>query len=402
MKRIILCLTLAASMLLCAACADKTQTPAGETNTPAPQEQTQPETPASEPTPDETPKDEPPAAGQTDWTPQYASVLDVLCDAVYNGWNDENEYPMLPTGVIELATWDTGVEAAQEVGYCFTDLNGDGTAELLVFVDGDTLVGGYSLSDGKPVQFLDGWYRNIYYLLKEGRIYNQGSGGAAYAIFGTYRLSDDGTELVCEDYYFTDVEEGTVDQLVFYHNTTGEWDTEKSERFDGTEDEFWAKSDEMMNDMLTELELTLLSDYEYTGILNQPLDCKVRLDYEDDVAWWLSEVEEIGTYVPALQSTGDADEVSVVFRAAGSVEQFKLLSLSLKDVDASGNPVFEVSELCALPDLKALSPLSVPMKFPGDMPTSGFSYVEDGTERCFSVSQSGRDGALVVAEFNAN
>lgn len=380
---------LAAVLLLCAGCGSRKE-PAVDTPEQT-QEQTVPtEPPASEPTPVE-----PPAVEETDWTAMYAPVLDALCDVLYNGVNDGEEYPLLPTGISELAMWSNRAEALEDVDYAFADLNDDGTAELLVFEYGEILTGAYTLVRGELTQFLDGWYRNVYYLLEDGRIFNQGSGGAAYAIFGVYHLSDYGSELVCEDYYFTDVEEGTEDRLIFFHNTTGEWDTEASERFAGTEDEFWAKADELSANRWMP-ELTPLSAYEYTGPINQPLDCKVRLDYEEDVNWWTDEFDTIGDYFPELQPTGEPYEVSVVFSSEEGVKQFKLLSLVLTDVDAAGNPSFDVTELCVLPELKAGVPLSVPMTFPGDMPTVGFSYRENGAERQFTVSQSGRDGSLVV------
>lgn len=404
MKRIAMLLTVALLLALCGCGAKKTEAPAAEQ--PAQSAETSDAVPggALETPPDagaETvePQETDPV-DETDWTAQYAPVLDAICDVVYNGFHDENEYPLVPSGIIELSNWSSGPDAAEEIGYCFADLNGDGAKELLVAEDGSLVIGGYAIVNGEPQQFLDGWSRNVYALLEDGRIFNQGSGGAAYTMFSVSHLSDDGTELVCEDCYFTDADEENDYQIILYHNTTGAWDPDVSERFEGTEDDFWNKAEELAGDPALP-ELTALSAYDYAGPLNQPLDCPVRVDYYDDVSWKLPEGEEIGSYFPELASTGDPYEVSVVFRAAGGVEEFKLLSLSLTDVDAAGNASFTVTELCRLPELKADVPLTVPMSFPGDMPTNGFSYRADGVERQFSVSQSGRDGAIVVSEINA-
>ncbi len=389
MKKKTWCLVLAASMLFCTACGKKTETPAeSEKRTeeiaqivPAEQTETTPETVQEQ---------------GVDDIARFVPVLDAISDAIYNGvdYNDEN--PFVPTGIIELVEQMTGEEVSETVGFTFLDLNGDGENEMLVAEDETDVIGGFSVVNGEPDCFLDGWSRNRYFLIDDNRLFNQGSGGAAYAIFGVYRLSADGTELVCEDCYFTDIKEGTEDQIAFFHNTTGEWDAAASEPFEGTEDDFWEKSEELWSEPVS-LKLTMLSDYDYTGWRNQPKDCKVRLDFEEDVGWRYEEIKAIGDEFPELAPTGEPYEVSVVFYPKENVEDFKLLRLQLLTVDDKGNPSFGVTELCALPTLNADEPVSVTMSFPGDMPAYGFSYRENGAEQQFSVSQSGRDGKLVVA-----
>ncbi|MCR5826380.1 MAG: hypothetical protein K6G54_07425 [Oscillospiraceae bacterium] len=403
--RTMLCALTLAAALLCSGCDNRTE-PTSPAQEPTAQEQTTPEQTTPE-TPETEPTTEPGVAPTPETEPTvdplacYAPVFDELCDAVYNGLRDEDEYPLLPTGVEEMLHWSDGEETAAMVGWMLTDLNGDGTQELLVVQDEDIVVGGYSIVNGAPVRFLNGWSRNMYFLLADGCFYNQGSGGAMYTMFGRYHLSEDGTQLVCEDCYFTDVKEGSEDELAFFHNTTGEWDTAASEPFEGTLDDFWASSEALADGHLVP-ELTPLSAYEYTGPLNQPLDCLVRADYWDEISWRLPESEAIADYFPEQTPTGADGELIVVFRAKREVQDLRLLSLSLQDVDAAGNPVFDVTELWCLPRLKAGAPLTVPMSFPGDMPTSGFSYVSDGVQRQFTLSQSGRDGALVVSEFGMN
>lgn len=404
MKKTMMCLTLAMAMLLCAACGKQTEPPVTE----PPQEQTQEQTTPPEPvelTPepeDETPDEEPepeddetePEDDETDWTEEYAPVLDALCDALYNGVRDIFDDPLVPNGVLDIVNGYTGADAVERVGYAFVDLNGDDEPELLVADGEDILIGGYSLVRGEPHRFLDGWYRSAYLPLEDGRIYYHGSGGAAYAIFGVYHLSEDGRELECEDYYFSDIAEGSDYDLVFYHNTTGEWDTEASERFAGTENEFWAKADELSEGCKMP-ELTPLSDYDYTGVLNQPLDCLVRADYLDEVEWQLGDHEDWRADLPS-----DEYSVTLVFRAREDVRDFKLLTLELKDVDESGKPDYRITELWRTEELKAGVPLTADVSFPGDIPTSGFSYIAHGVKRWFTLSQSGRDGALVVTAIN--
>lgn len=393
MTRRWICWMLAAAMLLCAGCGSRKE-PAVDTP-----EQTAPtETPAETvPEPTAEPESAPEAANESKDLDRYAQVLDAACDVIYNGVSDGEEYPLVPSGVVQATFWSDGTETAEEIGFAFLDLNGDGENELLIGEPEDGIIyGGFSIVDGEPVSFLDGWYRSAFYLLDDGRFLYEGSGGAAYHMTAVYHLSEDGAELVCEDCWFTDVKEGTEDEIVFYHNTTGEWEKEVSELLDTDEETFWKQIGEQFEGRMADPGMKPLSAYEFAGPFNQPLDCKVRLDYEEDVSWQLDNAKSIGDDFPELAPTGDEYEVSVVFRAREDVTDFKLLSLSLTDVDAAGNPVYEVTELCVLPELKAGVPLTVPMTFPGDMPTVGFSYRENGADRQFSVSQSGRDGALVV------
>lgn len=397
MKRNIICLLLAASMLLCAGCGKKP-----EQTEPAPEPQTTEQTEPTEPQTEPTPAEAPTSAVDAGDLARFAPVLDATCDVIYNGVADGEDYPLVPSGVIDAARWQDGTDAAEELGFAFRDVNGDGENELLIGMDESMVFGGFALVNGEPDCFLDGWYRSTYYLLDDGRFLYEGTGGAAYAALGVYHINDDGTDLTCEDFWFTDVAEGTEDDLIVYHNTTGEWDAAASELLELDLDGLWSQIAKTYEEMIADLELTPFSAYAYSGPLNQPLDCKVRLDYEEDVSWFVGECASIGDNFPELAPADDPNEVSVVFRAREDVEDFKLLSLALTDVDEAGNARFEVTELCTLPELKADAPLAVPMTFPGDMPTSGFSYRENGAELQFSVSQSGRDGKLVVVPISGD
>ena len=128
------------------------------------------------------------------------------------------------------------------------DLNDDGIRELLIGENGDDEYGnnpneeafiysGFSCKDGKPVCFVEGWARNRQHYMGDGRFLNTGSSGAMNSCFGEWHLSDDGTEQVWDDFYFTmdDMKGG----LALYHNTTGEEDPGSSERLKISEDEFW-------------------------------------------------------------------------------------------------------------------------------------------------------------------
>lgn len=337
---------------------------------------------------------------QVDYPALYAPVLDETCDVLYNGRREEMSYAYLPSGVMELAAWTESDELLRTVGYSIRDLSGDGVPELLIGVIANELAptpeksvifGGYTLMGGKPAKFLDGWARNSYQWLGDGRFYNFGSGGAAYSGFGAFRLSPDGMTLNCEEFYFTSEKDETSHEIGFYHNTTGSWDAAASEELALNEDAFWQIMLDYENQCLTP-ELTPFSNYAAIYIARSA-GSKVYASYFDDVADRLPPYEDASTYLP--DGTYDT---TVVFQTGEEAQNFKLLALALRGVDENGNAAFDIDEVFSLPALYPGVPLVVPMSFPGDMPSSGFSYTDaDGTVKTFTLSVSGRDGTLVIA-----
>lgn len=386
------------SVLLCAGCGKKTAEPSAqppaatvEPAKPAPEQPT-PEQPATEQSAPE------PAAEPEpfDALAAYAPVLDATCDLLLQGLRDVADYAYVSSGVLETAMWGEPETRLAQTGYALADLSGDGVPELLIgdVADGANLLySGYACKDGALVCFLEGWARNRYQWLGDGRFYNAGSGGAAYSAFGTFRLAPDGTELVCEDFYFTDDKPDGGTGVTSYHNTTGAWDSASSDSTGLSDEQFWALSDEYEAQCL-HMELTPFSEYPYVPAGAS----RVRADYLADVADSLPSCQNAAELFGDVFPTDAAYETTVVFRAIEDVRDFRVLALAILDVDEAGHTTFEQTELFALPELRADEPLAVPMSFPGDIPSNGFSYVDaDGTTRLFTLSMSGMDGSLVVA-----
>ncbi len=333
----------------------------------------------------------------------YEAVMEQSCDVVYNGIGDGTDYSLVSSGVMEVSSMERS-ELLQYLGYTFEDISGDGIPELLIGIIPDEdaempetqfFLGGYACKDGEPVCFLEGGARNVYEWLGDGRFFNYGSGGYAYSGFGTFHISEDGAELQCEEWYFSDTKDENSDEIAFYHNTTGEWDKAASEELDIDFDAFWELADKYDVELET-MKLTPFADYPYTGPISQPLECKVRADFFDEAAHQNVQYE----YDDASKffASDEQFETTVLFCSDEGVKDFKLLALTLKDVDANGDADFDVSEVFSVPELRANVPLMVPMNFPGDIPSNGFSYTDtDGTTRTYSVSISGRDGSLVIA-----
>ena len=146
--------------------------------------------------------------------------------------------------------WDAALaledEALNEIGYTFKDLNGDDVSELLIgsfnnaddaFVNNEIYMI-YTLKNDTPEFLLEGMSRNMYSLKDDGSFFNMGSNGAAYSIIGTYHISKD-NEVVCDDYYFTYPDDNDLSIIEIYHNNTGIYVRDDSEKLDITLDDFW-------------------------------------------------------------------------------------------------------------------------------------------------------------------
>ena len=185
---------------------------------------------------------------QEDYEELYAPVIDELNATIENGYDFEKEYVYLSEGLIERLMYGEKDTLPDEIGYWLEDYSGDGIPELLVgysevYETGeqemhieDYIAGVYTIKDGKPVMTIEGWARNSYRLMDEGHFFNIGSGGAMNTIIGECHLSEDGTEVIWDEFCFT---EGRADgSIAVFTNDSGIADREVSEEMDIGEEEF--------------------------------------------------------------------------------------------------------------------------------------------------------------------
>lgn len=133
-----------------------------------------------------------------------------------------------------------GDEAADTVGYAYTDLNQDGQKELLIgnFTGAGTadtkneIYGAYTYHMGFLEPLFEKQKRNTYALTDTGTLYFHGSDGVAFHIVAEYEMTEEG--IVCKDFYFSYPKYGDINELEYFHNTTGEWDPDVSEKVDMT------------------------------------------------------------------------------------------------------------------------------------------------------------------------
>ncbi len=317
-----------------------------------------------------------------DYTAYYLPVIDQLFSVVSGNYDENN----IPAGVIALLE---GGDMLWNAGYSVSDVSGDGIPELLIGDRNSGMIYAlYTVKDGQVHLTLEGAYRNAYYLMDDGALFNRGSAGAAYSIFGLYDLSADGTVLNCRDCWFTYEKDGNFEDVRGWHNTTGEMDTAVSEELAMTLDELWAKEAELFDRIIVP-ELTAFGVY---GGLEKPVYA------ENPTITVLYDHEYTGKYD---EYTADDSEYAakVVFTTDGAVRDFKVIALTVTDVSEDGNISFMFNDLYVCGDLIPEKGLAVKMSLPETVPFYGISYTDgNGETRIFSVNLSGFDGSVYLAE----
>lgn len=318
------------------------------------------------------------------YEPVLASAANLLsCENPDNHLSGPGE-----TGLQEQRIGVSPEEALGNVGYALKDLNGDGSPELLLAqIDrqeqgscyGSTLLSVHTLIQGRPSLCLEGWARNRYYLLPDGSLLNQGSGGAAYSCLGLYKLSEEENTLQCLDFFFTWEEEG---QVVTYHNSDGAWEV-PHEGNEKLELDLWQMSEILEKDVQA-LELTPFSEYQQQThpSLLQPVW------YPYDTAEGLRQV---------TLSDSEYSTLIALCPYHGSITKLELLGLELEELDEEGHARFRETVLETIDALSPGEPVVVRLEFGCTLPNFGFRYTDNtGSAHAFSLQQSGMDGSLLT------
>ena len=326
----------------------------------------------------------------------FAGEIESPCTLPYQGVLDRFyaflSQPAMDKDIGEggMGVWEAVVfledmaQGLEKIGYTIQDVSGDGIRELLIgaipqdignLPDGREIFAVYTCKDGKAQLTLEGWARNRYYSLGGARFFHQGSSSAMDSQFGTFALSPDGVSLVWEDYYFSAEKEGKPDEVSFYHNQSGSTNPSEADELRISETQFWQMEDAITRQVQT-MELLPFSQY------------KPSLG------------EEPAIPVQAIWAK-DGQQTQVVFTTAYPVYNFRILALSLTNMDEKGKPVYSIMENYAQDRLLPEHPLQVSLSFTGSVPNNGIAYTDgQGAARYFALEISGMDGSLMLNELH--
>lgn len=174
----------------------------------------------------------------------YDFILNNIYDALQlNPATDEINCVHFSTGIYEaVASCDEVDDRMKAIAYCVMDVNEDGVEELLIV---DTvwpepgnvrILDMYTLVEGTPVKVIEGWARNRYYLLDDGKIYSSGSGGAAYSNEELLEFASGATALTSKELYFTYPKDNDMNNVGYYYSGDGIYDVSAATEI--SEDEF--------------------------------------------------------------------------------------------------------------------------------------------------------------------
>lgn len=199
----------------------------------------------------------------------YKEILDSAHEVILGNEISDTTSDVIGAGVREALIGRTVEEGLAHIGYTLYDVDGNGVQELIIADTGEgpwdnRILNMFTIHEDELVTMLEGWARSRYYILNDGRIYYEGSSGAAYTTFATYCVGDDGISIEPIDYYFSDYLDSSAfaeGELSWFHNTTGEDDVTKSEIMELEDEEIPWKMQEEFNAQVMPLDLTFFSDY---------------------------------------------------------------------------------------------------------------------------------------------
>lgn len=194
----------------------------------------------------------------------YIPVLDGVYNFIVNydssDYSANYENPYYLEGLDESLSYaDNPQDVLGRVGYELRDINHDHVDELLIG-GGSVIDALYTIKDNEAVLVEESWSRNMYSLMPDDTLFYQGSGGAAYTLFGIYRLERNSTEIKAIDYYFSDYIDESQQEVGWYHNNTGSYEKEGSTLTDMTSDEAFNMIDRYTEECVT-FNPTYFADY---------------------------------------------------------------------------------------------------------------------------------------------
>lgn len=335
----------------------------------------------------------------------YAKIYKPILDRYY--WNISNCYPNgfdnLTAGEYYASQVSENNENALElIGYSIEDVNGDGIRELLIgdvgnensIYPGNDIAAVFTVVDGETAFLFEGWERNRYLYLGDGKFFNQGSSGAAYYSFSQFEIEKNSMDLIYEEHYFTDYDEAT-NSVIIYQNDEGIDDVESSEEMDWTTDDYFAAEDQLAQASVF-VEMTAFNEYTFDGHgwYADAFNVDYVKNYEDGI------VDDVA--LQYINSDQGQDNILICIDNK-SVTEFSVVALSNFTIDEFGTMRFDCTELKNFGAVEKGEKILIGEDIYGTIPNYGIICAgEDGMIQRMAVQISGYDGSLVLSPFYEN
>lgn len=339
-------------------------------------------------------------------TPDYSEIYREKLDYFYNILKNgiENwDYGKGEVGLMEIANYNPENEALASVGYVIRDISGDGIPELLIVnvsnpgespAIGASILALFSSSDGTPTLTFEGWSRSHYLYFNQNKVYHFGSNGATNHVHIINKLSVDGKDLECLNYYIAQPKENDPQTEGYFQDPKCGQGQSVYEELDLDFDSF----KQMIQDQLgpvQEFELTPFSDYspspQAASDITEPA---VKIQ-------WAEEALHNFTSYDTFTADESEYQVKLLISSSHPLKNFNFLRLTIDGVDDTGNLNTTTGSIYHIDTLMPDRPLVVAMTFYGDLPSYGISFEdESGQMKSYYITQSGQDGSLMLIEFN--
>ena len=207
----------------------------------------------------------------------YEEALDAIYDFASSDPKDRRpaiRVNVNRTGLKEIARGDTPEERLGKIGYCIEDVSGDGIPELIIGEinnksknAGTRIISLYTTADGETCLAhegrlkINGWARSRYYLLDDGLLYHEGSGGARYSFSSIEEISEDGTSVKKREVFATYIRENGKERFGNFHliyDENGDYTVE--EKNEDNESEWHSRSEDRSRTV--NLDLIPMSEYK--------------------------------------------------------------------------------------------------------------------------------------------
>jgi hypothetical protein len=339
-------------------------------------------------------------------TPDYFEVyrekLDYFHNILSNGIENW-DYGKGEVGLMEVANFNPENVALASVGYTIKDISGDGIPELLITniydpgsypAKGSSILALFTISDGTPTLTFEGWSRNLYLFHDKGKIFNSGSNGADHHVYIINELSLDGKHLECINYYISQPKENDPETVGYFKDPECGIGQHVYDELDLDFDSFKQLIQDQLGNV-KEFELTLFSNYTPSSQeASESTHPVVKIQWAE---------EALANFASYDTFTADESEhqVELLLSSTQPLNNFNFLRVSIDGVDEDGELITTTESIYTIDTLMPDHPLVVTMSFYGDLPSYGISYEdENGETRNFYITLSGKDGSLLLVEFN--